>query len=172
MCNINLPIVPINYIDMAMKELNEREFPFEVLSNNFDLEAAVAQTADTGYFFARDAVTTEACEAMSLEAEGLNMRPSEENLINAGTSREVTQSHERSYMPISTDYVPVATFVTDALMQRVQRCTHSTQNCHRGGLAKPDISVIEPEKGIYLLIEIGLATSSLLLLSLSRVPHR
>ena len=93
--------------------------PHEILEPDFDLKGAVIKTVEQGYCFASSVITEEACAAMEDEAEGKGFQPSTQ-LINDGTSRQVTQSHERAYLPICDDEVPVAALVTRALMRRIQ----------------------------------------------------
>lgn len=94
---------------------------YEVLERSFDVEAAIAQTAEQGYFFGASAITTATCRALCQEAERLALRPTTNDApLNAGTSYEVTQSHERAYLAVDDQRIPVASMVNRALVDRMQ----------------------------------------------------
>lgn len=90
------------------------------VDDSFDIEASVARTTREGYCFVPRSLTTEACRALEAEAAGLELKPSDQEVFNEGTAHQITQSHERSYLPIGHDSIPVANFVASALTRRVR----------------------------------------------------
>lgn len=98
----------------------------EVLNPRFDFEKAVAQTAEIGYAFASDAIIFDTRKAMELEVGMLTLEGSNhvDNPINAGTAREVRQLHERSYLPVGHEDIPIATHVAIALVAEMGHIAH------------------------------------------------
>ena len=93
------------------------------LSGNFDLEQAVAQTREKGYIFCSEAINPYFCQVMAAEVGSLDLEEGDHvnYPINAGSSREVRQLHERAYYPIGHELVPIATQVTELLVQEIKK---------------------------------------------------
>ena len=98
----------------------------ELLSSNFNLEQAVMQTREKGYVFAATVINPYFCSLMETEIERLNLEEGDHvnYPINAGSSREVKQLHERAYFPIWHEQVPVATEVTELLAEEVRKMNY------------------------------------------------
>src|SRR3989344_3777906 len=73
-----------------------------MLNVDFDLKKAVRETATKGYFFASNAFSSTACQAIEVEVGLLNLEEGDHitKPINAGTGREVRQLHARAYLPL------------------------------------------------------------------------
>ena len=91
-----------------------------LLDPTFDVGAAVERTVREGYCFVPQSVTPEVCYALEAEAGRLELSPNEEEIFNEGTNHQITQSHERSYLPVGHSAIPVASVVADALVRRVR----------------------------------------------------
>ncbi len=93
------------------------------LTSNLNLEEALAQTHENGYFFAAEAINPYFCSLMEEEINRLSLEEGDHvnYPINAGSPREVRQLHERAYYPIGNENVPMATCVTELLVQEVKK---------------------------------------------------
>jgi hypothetical protein len=98
---------------------------FEVFQEGFDFPTYIVVAAETGYAFAPDAFSDEACDAMEAEAKGLPMEYGDHitKPINQGKPHEVRQSHERYYDDLESGNVPAALFVAESLHKASLRVT-------------------------------------------------
>ena len=94
----------------------------KIFSEHFNLEQALAKTQKTGYAFASGAINPYFCDLLEAEMGRLKLEEGDHinYPINAGSSREVRQLHERAYYPIGHELVPWATQVTELLVQEVK----------------------------------------------------
>lgn len=103
-----------------MERISDYPMAATLLDPTFDVGTAVDRTVREGYCFVPRAITPETCRALEAEAATLELSPSEEEVFNEGTNHQITQSHERSYLPIGHIAIPVASVVADALVRQVR----------------------------------------------------
>jgi hypothetical protein len=113
--------------------------PHGVVEPEFDVQKAVIRAEKEGYSFSARAITQEACRAMEAEADSLDLQASVQSPLNEGTKREVIQSHERAYRPVNDTEVPIAAFVSRALIRRVRNASP----------IYPELSVWQPTEAGY-----------------------
>jgi hypothetical protein len=95
----------------------------EFFRNASAIESGIRRAAEQGYAFVGAAVTPAALEALEAEVDGLNLKLGDhvKEPIKQGTPSEITQLHERAYLPIDDPLVPVAARLTDALAAQTVR---------------------------------------------------
>src|SRR3989344_675380 len=93
----------------------------KLLGDGFNLERALAETCEVGYFFASGAISPYFCSLMQTEIRQINLEEGDHvnYPINAGTLREVQQLHQRAYFPVGHPEIPIATEVTRSLAHDV-----------------------------------------------------
>jgi hypothetical protein len=98
----------------------------EVLHPAFDLEAAVRQAAELGYYFGAGAITEDTLLAFQNEVDSLPLEVGDHNVqpINAGKKHQVKQLHARFYTDLWDERVIVARAVTEAVADRIAKMTH------------------------------------------------
>jgi hypothetical protein len=92
-----------------------------VLRSDFDLESAIEQTKNVGYFFEDNGLNEEARLALVSEIESLPLLLGDHRVkpINDGKPNEVRQQHERLYIEYGNKQTPVANLVINALVDQV-----------------------------------------------------
>lgn len=86
------------------------------------IEKSLSNILDIGYDFVYDAISPEWCKAMEGEVASLNLEEGDHinYPINPGTTREVKQLHARMYVPVGHQDVPVASAITQYLIDIVK----------------------------------------------------
>lgn len=93
----------------------------EMLTNQVQLELLLSKVIETGYAFIDKGISMAFCKAMENEVNHLSLEEGDHinYPINAGTLREVKQLHIRSYHPIGSDMVPMASLVSNLFAKKI-----------------------------------------------------
>ncbi len=102
----------------------------EIFVPDFKLEKALWQTFVNGYCFAKKALDPGICQALIDEVDGLILEEGDHitHPINAGSSLEVKQLHERYYCPVWEDGVTVARAVANSAAGAISQLTQIDTN--------------------------------------------
>ncbi len=96
---------------------------YEVFQDRSALLEGIERAAGQGYAFVPNAISETMLGELEAEARGLDFELGDHVTapINEGSKQQVTQMHERAYLPIGHHSIPFATLVTDALALQASR---------------------------------------------------
>jgi hypothetical protein len=99
----------------------EHIYASEVFPRNFDLEKALAITAEKGYFFAEEGICKQANDDLLIEISSLELEVEDRtnNPLNQGETNEVKQKHEKAYFVFSDPKTPAANNVIRLISRSV-----------------------------------------------------